>query len=118
MIDASSAIPGYSATDVDGLLSSFNRVVFSTALDMARFGLFISQGASWDGAESPLSSQFYDAMISPSQSLNPSYGYLWWLNGQDFFPFPASGLADPDVHTHKGNEGIGIAVGALMEGRG
>ena len=87
MIDASSAIPGYSATDVDGLLSSFNRVVFSTALDMARFGLFISQGASWDGAESPLSSQFYDAMISPSQSLNPSYGYLWWLNGQDFFPF-------------------------------
>ena len=23
-------------------------------------------------------------MLSPSQSLNPAYGYLWWLNGQEF----------------------------------
>ena len=23
-------------------------------------------------------------MLHPSQSLNPAYGYLWWLNGQAF----------------------------------
>ncbi|HUP53604.1 MAG TPA: hypothetical protein VM198_14070 [Longimicrobiales bacterium] len=23
-------------------------------------------------------------MLRPSQELNPSYGYLWWLNGQRF----------------------------------
>lgn len=83
LADAAGAIPGFWARYVDGLLSPFNRVVFSRALDMARFGLFISQGASWAGSESPLSSEFYDAMVNPSQSLNPSYGYLWWLNGQD-----------------------------------
>jgi hypothetical protein len=27
---------------------------------------------------------FLQEMLSPSQNLNPSYGYLWWLNGQTF----------------------------------
>lgn len=86
-------IPGFSASYADGLLSEFNRVVFSRALDMARFGLFISQNASWDGAASTLSAEFYQDMLTPSQELNPSYGYLWWLNGQDsYIPpvFPVS----------------------------
>ena len=26
--------------------------------------------------------EYLKAMRSPSQDLNPSYGYLWWLNGQ------------------------------------
>lgn len=99
--DASSAIPGFSAFYVDGLLSSFNRVVFSRPLDMARFGLFISQGASWDGADSPLASSYYNAMINPSQDLNPSYGFLWWLNGQESFipPAFANSLPGPLVNS-------------------
>ncbi|MEL7148418.1 MAG: T9SS type A sorting domain-containing protein, partial [Bacteroidota bacterium] len=28
-------------------------------------------------------SDYFNAMLSSSQDLNPSYGYLWWLNGQD-----------------------------------
>ena len=27
-------------------------------------------------------------MINTSQSLNPSYGYLWWLNGKESIIFP------------------------------
>ena len=82
---ASEAIPGLFASYADGALSEYNRVVFSRALDMARFGLFISRHTVWDGAEPTLSSHFYQNMLTPSQELNPAYGYLWWLNGQDSF---------------------------------
>ena len=27
-------------------------------------------------------------MVSSSQHLNPSYGYLWWLNGKNSIIFP------------------------------
>ncbi len=29
-------------------------------------------------------------MTTPSQNLNKSYGYLWWLNGQSSYMRPAS----------------------------
>jgi CubicO group peptidase (beta-lactamase class C family) len=33
-------------------------------------------------AEPVLTPTWKAAMLAPSQTLNPSYGYLWWLNGQ------------------------------------
>lgn len=78
-------VPGMELRYADGQLSSYNRVVVSTALDMARFGLFVSRGASWDNADPLLDQEYYDNMLTPSQELNPSYGYLWWLNDQDSF---------------------------------
>lgn len=81
----SGAIPGFNAFYAEGALSEFNRVVISRALDMARFGLFISQNSSWDGTDPTLSADFYQDMLTPTQELNPSYGYLWWLNGQESF---------------------------------
>ncbi len=86
---ASEDIPGFNATYVDGIMSEYNRVVFSRALDMARFGLLMSQNTSWDGAAPTLEEDFYEASITPSQDLNPSYGYLWWLNGQESFIPPS-----------------------------
>ena len=32
--------------------------------------------------------------IAPSQELNPSYGYLWWLNGQKSFKQPAGAVRE------------------------
>jgi len=29
-------------------------------------------------------------MIHPSQGMNQSYGYLWWLNGQSSFMLPGT----------------------------
>lgn len=47
--------------------------------DMARLGqLYLNRGA-W-GDTRLLSADYIDAATSPS-ALNPSYGYLWWLNG-------------------------------------
>lgn len=60
-----------------------NRYGFATtARDLARFGLLILANGKWND-QVLLSDQTYlKASLSPSQTLNPSYGYLWWLNGQ------------------------------------
>lgn len=56
----------------------------TSARDLARFGLMIQAGGVWDGNTVLGDREFLQAMLSPSQSLNPAYGYLWWLNGQTF----------------------------------
>ena len=62
-----------------------NRYGFATsARDLARFGLMMLANGHWQD-EAVLSDQeFLKASTSPSQKLNASYGYLWWLNGQKF----------------------------------
>ena len=70
-------------------------VRWGTARDMARFGLFALSEGSWAGKvvlDDP--AYFYD-MIHSSQSLNPSYGYLWWLNGYDSYILPGFGFSWP-----------------------
>jgi CubicO group peptidase (beta-lactamase class C family) len=54
----------------------------TTARDLARFGLMILADGRWDGATVLADREFLRAALAPSQTLNPSYGYLWWLNGQ------------------------------------
>ncbi|MGD8600866.1 MAG: serine hydrolase [Gemmatimonadota bacterium] len=56
----------------------------TTARDLARFGLMIQAGGRWGDRQLFQDESFLRDMLSPSQSLNPSYGYLWWLNGQAF----------------------------------
>jgi len=53
-----------------------------TARGMARFGLLVLRNGHWDG-ERIISPAFLNAAISSSQVLNPSYGYLFWLNGRN-----------------------------------
>jgi len=62
---------------------------------------------------------YYSAMINPSQDLNPSYGYLWWLNGQDQYIGPGSPItinsplapdAPSDVYTAAGSQGQLISI--------
>ncbi len=66
----------------------FNYIMFGTARDMARFGHLILSNAVWDG-DTLLHDQVYlEQMLTPSQDLNLSYGYLWWLNGQDSYMLP------------------------------
>lgn len=60
-----------------------NTVGFATtARDLARFGLLISAGGDWNGQVIIRDKQYLHDATHPSQKLNPSYGYLWWLNGQ------------------------------------
>ncbi|MDP6537761.1 MAG: serine hydrolase [Gammaproteobacteria bacterium] len=56
----------------------------TTARELARFGLMIQAGGRWKDQTVINDTQFLEEMLSPSQQLNPAYGFLWWLNGQEF----------------------------------
>lgn len=56
----------------------------TTARDLARFGLMLQAGGKWGDQTVIQDTQYIAEMLKPSQALNPAYGYLWWLNGQDF----------------------------------
>jgi CubicO group peptidase (beta-lactamase class C family) len=55
---------------------------------MARFGLLMLNKGYWNSTAVLSDSNYYNAMISSSQNINPSYGYLWWLNGKSKFMAP------------------------------
>ncbi|MCM2369315.1 serine hydrolase [Aporhodopirellula aestuarii] len=74
------------------ILGSTNSHGFVTsALDLARVGLLILNHGQWDGRDIVNNKAYLSAATSPSQALNPSYGYLWWLNGQQFVIHPSKG---------------------------
>lgn len=65
-----------------------NRVFFSRPRDMARYGLLVQADGQWNGATVLGDQTYLEAMRTPSQDMNPSYGYLWWLNGQESYLYP------------------------------
>jgi len=56
----------------------------SNTRTMARFGLLALNKGTWDG-NALISENYFNDMISTSQELNKSYGYLWWLNGKQSY---------------------------------
>ncbi len=77
-------------TGMDGFFVSlgFNKVYFSKPRSMARFGLLMLNNGNWNGTQVMNDIGYLTDMITPSQPLNNSYGYLWWLNGQASFMLP------------------------------
>ena len=77
-------------TGMKGLFikSGFNNVYWSDARSMARFGWLVLNDGVWDGNTVLNHPTFIENMRKPSQDLNPSYGYLWWLNGRDGYMLP------------------------------
>ncbi|MBW6498579.1 MAG: serine hydrolase [Bacteroidales bacterium] len=73
----------------------YNNVFFSKPRSMARFGLLMLNRGNWDGNQVMADMDYFYAMITPSQTLNKSYGYLWWLNGQESFMLPGLQLVLP-----------------------
>ncbi|MBL7940316.1 MAG: serine hydrolase [Flavobacteriales bacterium] len=65
-----------------------NNVFFSTPRNMARFGLLAMNNGNWNGTPIMSDADYFHDMVTPSQTLNESYGYLWWLNGQDSYKLP------------------------------
>ena len=60
-----------------------------TARDMARVGLLVMADGRWNGKD-VVPSAYLASALAPSQSLNASYGLLWWLNGQSSALMPPS----------------------------
>ncbi|MDZ7848435.1 MAG: serine hydrolase [Owenweeksia sp.] len=66
------------------------RIFYSKARSMARFGLLNLNRGRWAGTPVLDDTIYFKAMTSPSQNLNPAYGYLWWLNGGSSYKQPGS----------------------------
>lgn len=71
----------------------FNNVFFSTPRSMARFGLLLQNGGNWNGTAVLPDAAFTAAQVGTSQNLNPSYGYLTWLNGKASHMLPTLQLS-------------------------
>jgi CubicO group peptidase (beta-lactamase class C family) len=70
--------------------SGYNKVYVSNARSMARFGLLIQNKCIWNADTLLHDTSYINQMTSSSQLLNPSYGYLWWLNGKASYMLPSS----------------------------
>jgi len=65
------------------------RIYHSTTRSMARFGLLALHHGKWQD-EQIVPEAFFRESTQPSQEINPSYGYLWWLNGGSRYMVPSS----------------------------
>jgi CubicO group peptidase (beta-lactamase class C family) len=65
------------------------KIYHSNTRSMARFGLLALNKGRWN-SEQILNESFFSSATSPSQSINPSYGYFWWLNGKSSYMVPGS----------------------------
>lgn len=73
----------------------WNNVFFSTPRSMARFGHLLLNKGVWDTDTLLHDPAYFTAMTTSSQTLNESYGYLTWLNGQNSFMVPGLQLQIP-----------------------
>lgn len=66
----------------------YNNVYFSTPRSMARFGLLLLAKGKWDQTIVLADTNYLKAQVNSSQNINPSYGYLTWLNGKSSYMLP------------------------------
>jgi CubicO group peptidase (beta-lactamase class C family) len=62
--------------------TGYNNVYYSTLRSMARFGLLLLNKGQWDATTVLRDTSYFLNQVNTSQNLNPSYGYLTWLNGK------------------------------------
>lgn len=64
-------------------------IYHSTTRSMARFGLLALNKGKWDNNQI-LNESYFTESTNSSQTINPSYGYLTWLNGKTNYMVPNS----------------------------
>lgn len=69
-------------------------IYHSTTRSMARFGLLALNQGKWNSTE-VINEPYFKESITTSQNINPSYGYLWWLNGKNSYMVPGSQIVFP-----------------------
>lgn len=85
-------------------------VYWSTTRSMARFGLLMLNYGKWD-SEQILNSAYASAATTPSQTINKSYGYLWWINGESSYHLPQTQLQFPGSIIPNGAGDMYMALG-------
>lgn len=85
-------------------------VYWSTTRSMARFGLLALNNGNWNGTQ-VIPQAFHQEAITPSQNINKSYGYLWWINGESSYHLPQSQLEFPGSLIPDGPNDMYMALG-------
>lgn len=75
--------------------TGYNNVYYSNPRSMARFGLLLMNKGKWDQTQILNDTLYNAAQINSSQSFNPSYGMLTWLNGKASYMLPGLQLSIP-----------------------
>ncbi len=73
----------------------YNNVLMTTPRSMARFGLLMLNRGVWDTTPILNDTAYFREMTTSSQTINPSYGYLWWLNGKTSYMLPTLQMVFP-----------------------
>lgn len=97
----------------------------ASCLDLARFGLLFLRDGEWDG-DQVVSAEWVAEATSPSQELNPGYGYLWWLDDDGYAALGLHNqllgvLPDDEVVAarlggERGTDGSSFGLGELAAG--
>ncbi len=85
-------------------------VYWSTTRSMARFGILMLNQGKWD-TQQILNQNYAIAATTPSQAINKSYGYLWWINGESSFHLPQSQFEFPGSIIPSGPSDMYMALG-------
>jgi CubicO group peptidase (beta-lactamase class C family) len=72
-----------------------DNVFYSKARSMARFGLLLLNRGNWNGTQILTDTVYFNQMTNSSQNINPSYGYLTWLNGKSSYMVPGFQISIP-----------------------
>ncbi|MBL7709510.1 MAG: serine hydrolase [Chitinophagaceae bacterium] len=87
------------------------KVYHSNTRSMARFGILALNKGKWEN-EQVLNENFFNESINTSQSINPSYGYLWWLNGKSSSMLPGGQTVYPGTLVPNAPADMYSAMGA------
>lgn len=83
----------------------------TTARDLLRIGELVLRDGTLDG-QRLVDARRLSRLLAPSQTLNPSYGSLWWLNGQDSGTLPRGKQFTGSIYPSAPDDLV-MALGAL-----
>lgn len=101
-------------TGMDGFwnFGTIFTIYHSTARSMARFGLLALNKGKWNN-EQIVNEAFFNESVTSSQAINPSYGYLWWLNGKASYMLPGTQTVFPGPLVPNAPADMYAAMGAM-----
>jgi len=86
-------------------------IYHSTTRSMARFGLMALNNGKWNN-EQIINTTYFNESTNSSQNLNPSYGYLTWLNGKSSYMVPEGQTVYPGFLVPNAPADMYAAMGA------
>ena len=121
--------------DKIGMTGTWDEFYSSDTRSMARFGLLALNKGKWSENQI-INEAYFNESISTSQTLNLSFGYLWWLGGKNSFiepnlktvknykPFPnapadmymAYGFSDQRIYVSPSKRLVVVRMGNLIDG--